>query len=176
MGLDTSPALGHNKNKAGKLDNRKVLIEPRAQAGLSNKVHLLHEISCSRQSEAAVYLMHRNQHREARKIKKQRNMFHTKGQDKTPGTDLNETEISDLPHKEFKIIVIKSLTVDRRTIHEQSEKVNKELGNARKDQTENIGLKNTRTELKTLIKRFNSSLDQAEERSSGLEDRAMGVT
>lgn len=66
--------------------------------------------------------------------------------------------------------------MDRRTIHEQSEKVNKELGNARKDQTENIGLKNTRTELKTLIKRFNSSLDQAEERSSGLEDRAMGVT
>ena len=29
-------------------------------------------------------------------------MFQIKEQDKTPGTDLNETEISNLPNKEFK--------------------------------------------------------------------------
>lgn len=31
-------------------------------------------------------------------------MFQTKEQDKTPKTDLNKTEMSDLYHKEFKIM------------------------------------------------------------------------
>ena len=44
--------------------------------------------------------MYRNQHRESRKIKKQRTMFQTKEQDKLPETNLNEMEISDLPNSE----------------------------------------------------------------------------
>ena len=48
------------------------------------------------------YPVHRNQHRESRKMKKQRNMFQTKEQDKSPETNLNETEVSDLPDREFK--------------------------------------------------------------------------
>ena len=35
-------------------------------------------------------------------MKKQRNMFQTKEQDKSPETNLNETEVSDLPDREFK--------------------------------------------------------------------------
>lgn len=49
-------------------------------------------------------------HSISRKIKKQRSVFQTKEQDKTPETDLHETEISDLPDREFKIIIIKVLT------------------------------------------------------------------
>ena len=38
-------------------------------------------------------------------------------------------EISDLPDKEFKTMVIKMLPVVRRTMHEQSENFNKEIEN-----------------------------------------------
>ena len=48
-------------------------------------------------------------------------MFQTKEQDKILETDLNETEISNLPDKEFKIMIIKMFTKARRTMHEQSE-------------------------------------------------------
>ena len=62
--------------------------------------------------------MNINQCRESRKMKKQWNMFQTKGQDKTPEPDLNEMKISGLPSKEFKIMVIKMLTEVRKTMHE----------------------------------------------------------
>ena len=45
-------------------------------------------------------------------------MFQTKEQEKTSEKDLNETEISDLSDKEFKIMVIKSLTELKRRMDE----------------------------------------------------------
>lgn len=57
----------------------------------------------------------------SRKIGKQRNKFQTKEQDKTLATHLNKIEISDLPNKEFKVLVIKMLMKVSRTMHEQSE-------------------------------------------------------
>ena len=54
------------------------------------------------------YLIYINQHKEPKKMKKQRYMFQTKLKDKTLETDLNETEIRDLPDKAFKIMVIVS--------------------------------------------------------------------
>ena len=57
--------------------------------------------------------MHRNKHRDLKKMKKKRNMFQknqinkNKKQDEIPGTDLNEMEISDLPDRDFKIMVTK---------------------------------------------------------------------
>lgn len=38
-------------------------------------------------------------------------------QDKIPETDLSETEISDFPDKEFKVMVIEMFTEVRRTMH-----------------------------------------------------------
>lgn len=58
-------------------------------------------------------------------MKKQRNMFQTKGQDKIPETDLNEMQLSDLPVKEFKIIIKMMFTEIKRTMHEQSENFNR---------------------------------------------------
>ena len=40
-------------------------------------------------------------------MKKQRNTFQTKEQDKSPERDLSEMQICDLPDREFKIVGIK---------------------------------------------------------------------
>src|SRR3712207_828363 len=71
------------------------------------------------------YLIHRNQHRESRKMKKQWNVFQTKELDRTPEIDLNEMEISGLPESSKYREVIQMLTKVR-TMHEQSENFNKE--------------------------------------------------
>lgn len=41
-------------------------------------------------------------------MKKQKNMFQTKGQNKYPEIDLREAEISELPDRELEITVIRS--------------------------------------------------------------------
>ena len=46
-------------------------------------------------------------------------------QDKTPGKDPNETEISNLPDKAFKPMVIKMLTKFEKRTEEHSENFNK---------------------------------------------------
>lgn len=53
-------------------------------------------------------LIHRNRHRELRKIR-YRNMLQMKEQGKTSEKDLSEMEISHLPVKEFKVMVLKML-------------------------------------------------------------------
>lgn len=52
-------------------------------------------------------------------------MLQTKEQEKTPETELNEPEISNLLDKEFKIMIIKTLAEVRRITHEQSENFNR---------------------------------------------------
>ena len=56
-------------------------------------------------------------------------MFQRKEKDKSIETDLNETQKSDLPDREFKIMVIKRLTNVRRVMDKQSENFNKEIEN-----------------------------------------------
>ena len=52
-------------------------------------------------------------------------MFQTKEQDKTTEEEHSEVEISNLPNKEFNLIIIKMLNEVRRRIDEHSEKLNK---------------------------------------------------
>ena len=56
-----------------------------------------------------LYLIHRNKHREAAKLRGQRNMAQIKEQNKTPEKELNEKEIANLSDAEFKTLVIKML-------------------------------------------------------------------
>ena len=56
-----------------------------------------------------LYLIHRNKHREAAKMRRQRNMAQMKEHIKTPGKELNKMEISNLSEVEFKTLVIKML-------------------------------------------------------------------
>ena len=49
-----------------------------------------------------LYLIHRNKHREAAKLRRQRNMAQMKEQNKTPEKELNKIETSNLSDAEFK--------------------------------------------------------------------------
>ena len=54
-------------------------------------------------------LIHRNKHREAAKMRRQRNMAQMKEQIKTPEKELNKMEISNLSDVEFETLVIRML-------------------------------------------------------------------
>ena len=54
-----------------------------------------------------LYLIHRNKHRKAAKMRRQRNMDQMKEENKTPEKELNKMETSNL--LELKILVIKML-------------------------------------------------------------------
>ena len=58
-------------------------------------------------------------------------------------------EISNLPHKEFKVMVIKMLTDLRRGMEEHSENFNKEIENLKYNESE---LKNTITEMRNTLR------------------------
>ena len=62
-----------------------------------------------RQGDIELYLIHRNKHREAAKIRRLRNMAQMKEQIKTPEKELNKTEISNPSHAKFKTLVIRML-------------------------------------------------------------------
>ena len=71
--------------------------------------------------------MYRNQHKESRKTKIQRNIFQTKEEDKTSEKNLSETEISNLPNKEFKLMMIAMFTKFGSRMNKLSENFNKEI-------------------------------------------------
>ena len=70
-----------------------------------------------------LYLIHRNKHREAAKLRRQINMAQMKEQNKTPEKELNETEITNLADAEFKTLVIRML----REVIECSHKIKEEV-------------------------------------------------
>ena len=96
-----------------------------------------------------------------------------KEQDKTSEKELNEIEISNLPDKEFKVMVIKMLTELRRRMDEYIENFNKEISNIKNNQSE---LKNIITEMRNTPKRLNSRLDEAEGWINDLEDRIVQIS
>ena len=56
-----------------------------------------------------LYLMHRNKHRKAVKMRRQRNMDQMKEQIKSPEKELNDMQISNLSDAEFKTLFIRML-------------------------------------------------------------------
>ena len=56
-----------------------------------------------------LYLIHTNKHREAAKMRRQRNMAQMKEQNKTQEKELNKIETSNLSDAEFKTLIIKKL-------------------------------------------------------------------
>lgn len=99
-------------------------------------------------------------------------MFQAKGPNKSPETDFNEMEVSDLPAKEFKITVIRILTKVRRKF------VNKVIVSAKKKYIKIVPNRNHRaekyiTEINISTEWFNSRIDEAEETTGELKDRAV---
>ena len=56
------------------------------------------------------FLIYRNRKRELGKLRRQKNMSQMKEQDKITARDLSKRESSNMPDREFKIIIIKILT------------------------------------------------------------------
>lgn len=98
--LDTT-----NPNKCKESSRNKQKLGQR----LSNKVHLPHRATHWRQGEtAALHDTQKKLTRESSKMRKQRNMPQMKEKGKTlEKKTTNEMEISNLPDKEFKAMVIK---------------------------------------------------------------------
>ena len=90
-------------------------------------------------------------------MRRQRNLFQMKEQEKTPEKTTNETEINNLPDKEFKALVIRMLTALGKRKDKHCEYFNKELENIKKNQSE---LKNTITGVKTTLEGTNSRLGE----------------
>ena len=85
-----------------------------------------------------------------------------KEQDKTPEKQLNEVEISNLPEKEFRMIV--KMTQDLRKRMEtrtkkMQEMLNRDLEELKNKQTE---MHNTITEMKNTLEGINSRITEAE--------------
>ena len=79
---------------------------------------------------------------------------------------------SNLPDKEFKVMVIKMLIQLRRRMDEHNENFNEDVENIRKYQKEVIELKNAIAELKNTVEGFNSRLNEVEQISE-LEEKSM---
>ena len=62
-----------------------------------------------RQGVKQLCLIHRDKHRKAAKMRRQRNMAQMKEKNKTTRKELNKMEISKLTDSEFKTLVIKML-------------------------------------------------------------------
>ena len=82
-------------------------------------------------------------------------------------------EISSLPNKEFKAMVIKMFTEPGERIEEHSGNFNKELENIKKNQLEQ---KNVLTEMKNTLEGINSRLGDTQEWISNLEERIVEIT
>ena len=66
-------------------------------------------------------------------MRRQRNTFQVREQDKTSEKELNETEIHNVPDKEFQQKIISMLIDFGRRMDKLSENVNKELENIKKN-------------------------------------------
>ena len=71
--------------------------------------HLLHQVTPEDTQSKQLYLIHRNKHMDAAKMRRQRNMVHVKEQIETPEQELNKMEMSNLSDAEFKTLVIRML-------------------------------------------------------------------
>ena len=104
-------------------------------------------------------------------------MYQMKEQDKTPGKQLNEVEIGNLPGKEFRIMIVKMIQDLRKRmeakIKKMQEMFNKHLEHLKNKQTE---MNNTITEMKNTLEGINTKITEAEGRISDLEDRMVKFT
>ena len=99
--------------------------------------------------------------------------FQTKAQNKSPETESNDMELCNLPHRKFKIIFIEMVTEVKINSWTKWDFRQRHRKYIKKDQTETSMLKNSIIELKISLEKFNSRLNQAEERTIKLKDKTL---
>ena len=102
-------------------------------------------------------LIYRNKHREAAKMRRQRNMVQMKEQIKTPEKELNKMEISNLSYAKFKTLVIRML-----------KELSEDLNSIKKIQSE---MKDTLIEVKNILQGNNSRVDEAANQISDIKHK-----
>ena len=97
-------------------------------------------------------------------MKKQKVMSQMKGQDKTPEKQLNEVGLSNLPEREFRIMIVKMI---------QDLRMEKMQEMFAKDLEE---LRNKQTEMNNTPEGINRRITEAEEQTNDLEERIVEIT
>ena len=116
-------------------------------------------------------------------MKRQRNTQQVKEQDKCPPNQTKEEEIWNLPHKEFRIMIVKIIqnleikmesqinSLETR-IEKMQERINKDLEEIKKRQ---YTMNNARNEIKNTLEGINSRITEEEDRISEEEDRMVEI-
>ena len=99
-------------------------------------------------------------------MKRQRNTTQMKEQTRNIEVQINEEEISKLPEKEFRIMIVKMIKNLENRMEKMQESINKDLEEIKNKQTET---NNTITEIQNTLEGINSRISEAEEQISELE-------
>ena len=106
-------------------------------------------------------------------MRRQRNIFQAKEQDKNPQDQINEEEMGKLPEKEFRVMTVKMIQNIRYKMEKIQETFNKHLEELKSKQTVR---NNTVTEIKLTLEEINSRITEAEERITEQEDIMVEIT
>ena len=106
-------------------------------------------------------------------MRRQRNTQQMKEQGKNPPDLTNEEEISSLPEKEFRIMIVKMIQNLGNRTEKIQEMFNKDLEELKSKQTV---MNNTINEIKNSLDGINSRITEAEKRISDLEDKIVEIT
>ena len=122
------PPVGRNQSlPPGSL--YEILIQPHPQGDRQQKLEVIQPYSMQNRN---------HKHRKLDKMRWQRNMSQRKKQDKTPEEPLSEVEVSNLPEKEFRVMLVKMIQdLEKRMeaqIKRMQEMFNKELEDVNKKQ------------------------------------------
>ena len=93
-------------------------------------------------------------------MKRQRNTTQMKEQIRNTDVQINEEEISKLPEKQFRIMIVKMIKNLENKMKKIQESINKDLEELKNKHTET---NNTITETKNTLEGINSRISEAEE-------------
>ena len=99
----------------------------------------------------------RNRHRKSDEMERQRNIFQMKEQDQTTARDQNKVDVSNMPDREFKVMIIKIVSRLEKKVENISETLSTQI------KKEPIKIKNTISAIKNTLNGTNSRLDKVEE-------------
>ena len=92
---------------------------------------------------------------------------------KTPENQLSNEEILSLQEKDFRLLMLKIMQDIGNKLEAKMETLTKEIQDIKLKQEET---QNTITEIKNLLEAANSSIQEAEEQTSEVEDRCVEIT
>ena len=93
-------------------------------------------------------------------MERQKNTAQMKEQTRNTEVQINEEEISKLPEKEFRIMIVKMIKTLENRMEKMQESINKDLEELK---NKHIETKNTITEIKNTLEGINSRLSKTEE-------------